>query len=151
MTADGKRAVSASRDNTLKVWDLENGREMYTLEGHSSWVWGVALSPDGARVASASADNSVRIWETERGRELITLVGHPNGVHSVTWSPDGKMLLSGGNDGIIQVYSLDLDSLMSLARSRVTRNLTREECRTFSTATTSDPSREGRARMLGAP
>ena len=34
MTADGKRAVSASWDKTLKVWDLETGRELRTLQGH---------------------------------------------------------------------------------------------------------------------
>ena len=35
MTPDGQRAVSASDDNTLKVWDLETGRALRTLEGHS--------------------------------------------------------------------------------------------------------------------
>ena len=36
VTPDGQRAVSASKDKTLKVWDLESGRELRTLEGHSS-------------------------------------------------------------------------------------------------------------------
>ena len=41
VTADGKRAVSASEDNTLKVWDLETGHALRTLEGHSllSMAW----------------------------------------------------------------------------------------------------------------
>ena len=47
MTADGKRAVSASWDKTLKVWDLESGRALRTLEGHSSHVHGVAVTADG--------------------------------------------------------------------------------------------------------
>jgi WD40 repeat protein len=42
MTADGKRAVSASSDGTLKVWDLESGRALRTLEGHDGSVSGVA-------------------------------------------------------------------------------------------------------------
>ena len=37
VTPDGKRAVSASEDKTLKVWDLETGRALRTLEGHSAW------------------------------------------------------------------------------------------------------------------
>jgi WD40 repeat protein len=36
VTPDGKRAVSASLDDPLKVWDLETGRALRTLEGHSS-------------------------------------------------------------------------------------------------------------------
>ena len=38
MTPDGQRAVSASGDQTLKVWDLESGRELRTLTGHSMLV-----------------------------------------------------------------------------------------------------------------
>ena len=43
LTTDGQRAVSASQDNTVKVWHLESGRELYTLEGHSAIVQGVAV------------------------------------------------------------------------------------------------------------
>src|SRR5260370_1332600 len=64
VTPDGKRTVSASSDNTLKVWDLETGRGLRTLEGHSDFVAGVAVTPDGKRVVSASADNTTGIWET---------------------------------------------------------------------------------------
>ena len=44
VSADGRRAVSASYDKTLKVWELESGRELRTLEGHSGAVNGVAVS-----------------------------------------------------------------------------------------------------------
>ena len=54
-----------------------------------------------------------------------------DGVRSVVWTSDGKRLLSAGDDGIIQVYAMDIDLLMSLARSRVTRNLTPEECQKY--------------------
>ena len=67
----------------------------------------------------------------DSGRELITLAAHSGAVCSVAWTPDGKRLLSGGADGIIQVYAMDIDLLMSLARSRVTRNLTPEECQKY--------------------
>jgi WD40 repeat protein len=40
VTADGKLAVSASLDQTLKVWDLESGKELQTLTGHRHWVYG---------------------------------------------------------------------------------------------------------------
>ena len=54
VTPDGKRAVSASRDKTLKVWDLDTGRALRTLEGHSDRVDGVAVTADGKRAVSAS-------------------------------------------------------------------------------------------------
>ena len=55
VTADGRRAVSASDDKTLKVWDLGSGRELRTLTGHSGAVNGVAVTADGRRAVSASA------------------------------------------------------------------------------------------------
>jgi hypothetical protein len=52
VTPDGRRAVSASEDNTLKVWDLESGQELRTLEGHSDPVNAVVVTPDGRRAVS---------------------------------------------------------------------------------------------------
>ena len=46
ITPDGRRAVSASEDYTLRVWDLESGQSVRTLEGHINWVHGVAITPE---------------------------------------------------------------------------------------------------------
>ena len=89
VTPDGKRAVSASWDHTLKVWDLETGREMRTLEGHSGWVAGVAVTPDGKRAVSASVDGTLKLWDLETGRALRTLEGHSDSVRCVAVTPDG--------------------------------------------------------------
>src|SRR5262249_20338003 len=51
---DGRRAVSASDDRTLRVWDLESGRALQTLNGHTGAVTAVATLP-GGRVVSASS------------------------------------------------------------------------------------------------
>ena len=75
LSGDGRRAVSASWDQTLKVWDVETGRELRTLQGHTGVVNGVALSGDGRRAVSASADNTLKVWDVETGRELRTPPG----------------------------------------------------------------------------
>ena len=46
---DGKRIISGSGDNTLKVWDATSGQETLTLKGHTGCVMSVAFSPDGWR------------------------------------------------------------------------------------------------------
>ena len=76
VTADGQRAVSASSDKTLKVWDLETGRALRTLEGHSSLLNDVAVNGDGRRAVSASTDNTLKVWDLETGREICALEGH---------------------------------------------------------------------------
>jgi WD40 repeat protein len=104
---DGRRAVSACDDRTLKVWDLETGRELRTLAGHSSFVSGVAVSPDGRRAVSTSDDHTLKVWDLETGRELRTLAGHSGGVNGVAVSPDGRRAVSASDDHTLKVWDLE--------------------------------------------
>jgi WD40 repeat protein len=61
-SADGKRIVTASDDETARVWDAESGEEILTLAGHKGAVLLAVFSPDGQRVATGSADGTARIW-----------------------------------------------------------------------------------------
>jgi len=80
VTADGKFVVSASADKTLKVWDLQTGRIVLTIEGHSDRVEDVAVTSDGKRAISASWDKTLKVWDLETGRALLTLEGHADHV-----------------------------------------------------------------------
>ena len=90
LTGDGRRAVSASDDGTLKVWDLGIGAELGTLAGHSRPVWSVALTGDGQRAVSASEDGTLKVWDLESGAELRTLKGHRYWIRSVAVTEDGR-------------------------------------------------------------
>jgi len=57
---DGQRIVSASSDETLKLWDVSTGAVLATLKGHTGGVNGCAFSPDGQRIVSASSADRVR-------------------------------------------------------------------------------------------
>ena len=81
ISADGRRAVSASADKTLKVWNVDTGRELSTLAGPTAAVNGVALSADGRRAVSASADKTLKVWDVDTARELSTLAGHTAAVN----------------------------------------------------------------------
>jgi WD40 repeat protein len=93
---DGKRIVSGSLDNTLKVWDAQTGQETLTLEGHSSVVTSVSFSPDGKRIVSGNWDKTLKVWDAQTGQETLTLKGHSDNVNGVSFSPDGKRIVSGG-------------------------------------------------------
>ena len=106
VTPDGKRAVSASHDNTLKVWDLDTGRELRTLEGHPLPVNGVAVTPDGKQVVSASWDKTLKVWDLDTGRVLRTLIGHSDYVFGVAVTPDGRRAVSASRDKTLKVWDL---------------------------------------------
>lgn len=57
VTPDGRRAVSASADQTLRVWDLESGQTLRRLEGHAGRVRAVAITPDGRNLSGRGAAN----------------------------------------------------------------------------------------------
>jgi WD40 repeat protein len=104
---DGRRVLSASDDKTLKLWDLETGRELRTLQGHSGRVLGVAMTPDGRRAVSASSDRTLKVWDLETGRELCSLQGHSDWVRGVAVSPDGRYAVSASGDNTLKVWDLE--------------------------------------------
>ena len=104
---DGRRALSGSGDNTLRLWNLDTGDCLRVLEGHTASVYSVAWSPDGQRALSGSVDNTLRLWNLDSGDCLRVLEEHTNTVYSVAWSPDGQRALSGSWDNTLRLWNLD--------------------------------------------
>src|SRR5258705_41164 len=91
---DGGLLASASRDNTIKLWDPHTGEHLRTLEGHSSDVTSVAFSPDGGPLASASWGNTIKLRDPHTAEHLTKLEGHSSPVTSVAFSSYGGPLTS---------------------------------------------------------
>ena len=102
---DGKRIVSASDDNTLKVWDAACDQEMLTIDG-AGYVNSMTFSPDGKRIASGgiNRDNTVKVWDAVSGKETLTLKGHKTIVTSVAFCPDGKRIAAADQHRTVKVW-----------------------------------------------
>jgi energy-coupling factor transporter ATP-binding protein EcfA2 len=72
---DGKTLVSGSGDNTIKLWNVETGKEIRTLKGHDNLVNSVSFSPDGKTLASGSVDKTIKLWNGSNGWDLDALMG----------------------------------------------------------------------------
>ncbi len=104
---DGRHAVSASSDRSLKVWDLKTGLAQLTLTGHADSVNAVAVARDGRRALSASSDRTLKLWDLEKGTALLTLAGHDGPVRAVAMAPGGRLAVSGSDDRTLKVWDLE--------------------------------------------
>jgi WD40 repeat protein len=109
VSADGRRAVSASGEGPLKVWDVDAGRELCAFDGASGSVTAVAMSADGRRTMCAFSNGTIRVWEVDERSELCTLRGLPNSVRCVALSADGQRAASGEGDGTLQIWKVHSD------------------------------------------
>ncbi len=107
VTPNGKQIISGSKDNTIKVWNLETGEEQFTLTGHTGSVNAVAVTPDGKLVISGSSDGNLKVWNLATGTEFIPVSGHRTPVVAITVTPDSKWVISVSALNIIKVWSLE--------------------------------------------
>jgi WD40 repeat protein len=76
------------------------------LDGHTNFVWDVAVTPDGHRIVSASNDTTVKIWNSTSGALICTLRGHDAFVCSLAISADGQRLATGDINGRVFLWNL---------------------------------------------
>lgn len=85
--ASGNLLVSASRDKTLRIWDVSTGYCVKTLRGHTDWVRDVAPSFDGRWLLSAGNDQIARLWDASSGEAKATFLGHEHVIECCTFAP----------------------------------------------------------------
>ena len=44
ISQDGNYLASGSNDNSIKIWNLNDKREKFTLTGHTSYIYAVAIT-----------------------------------------------------------------------------------------------------------
>jgi WD40 repeat protein/class 3 adenylate cyclase len=107
VSPDGRYIISGSSDYTLKLWDIDTGKEIRTFKGHSSTVWSVTFSPQGNVILSGSYDKTLKLWDLDTGKEIRTFKGHSDAIMSVAFSPRENVILSGSSDNTLKLWDLD--------------------------------------------
>jgi WD40 repeat protein len=113
---DGKYLATGDGGGVIKLWNVADGKQLLSYQGHISWIWNVAFSPDGKTLASASADRTVKLWNAYTGDCLKVLQGHTNWAFSVAFNSDGQMLASGSTDQTIRLWSTHTGQALSVLK-----------------------------------
>jgi len=118
VTPDGKQLISGSNDNTLKIWDLETGKEKFSFIGHSDEITAIAITPDGNQIISSSRDGTIKAWNLKNREKLLTIDSHQNSVNNIALTPDGKEIISGSSDKSLRVWNLETGEEMLTCKGR---------------------------------
>lgn len=116
-TSAGKPALktlvaSGSRDEQLRIWDMDSARCLHSIHAHKSPIWavGIAVRPNGdVIVISTSGDGSMRSWNGKTGKKINNFKGHSDKILSVfIMNPlsENPLVLSAGADKKIRVWEL---------------------------------------------
>jgi F-box and WD-40 domain protein CDC4 len=107
LDSDRNQCYSGSMDGTVRIWSLQTGQCLHVLQGHTSLVGLLGLSP--THLVSASADATLRIWDPSTGQLQHTLEGQTGPI--TCFQHDGFKVLS-GSDGMLRMWDVRDGSLV---------------------------------------
>jgi WD40 repeat protein len=111
LSPGGKTVASGSPDGAVNLWNVDTGKVIKTMVGHTGLVRSVCWNSDGGRVMSGSWDKTFRVWDIESGKTIIGPVNMGGGdVRAVCYSPDDKMIATGGND--LKIWNANSSELL---------------------------------------
>jgi WD40 repeat protein/uncharacterized caspase-like protein len=103
-SSNGKYTVTASWDNTAKIWQASEGKLLYELKGHTGSLTSAIFSSDGKYIVTTSKDSTAKIWRTLDGKMLRELKGHADWVNSAAFSSNGKYIVTASWDRTAKLW-----------------------------------------------
>lgn len=120
-TKNSRFLISASRDKSARVWDVDKLEQVLSLEGHGDVVNDAHIL--GTRIVTGSKDNLIIMWDLASGQPIKTSYDHLGEVKHVIFSPDGQYIISSARDNQINIYDTQLNYLNSLFLSNTATTL----------------------------
>ena len=120
-TDDDARAVSASADGSVIIWDLVNKTRLKCLF-ESTVFTSLVYHPDFSQIITVGSDRKITYWDAFDGEALRVLEGVREGydINSIAISRSGSHILVSGSDGVVKIYDYDGEELVAVGRGHST-------------------------------
>lgn len=96
--------ISASRDRSIRFWDVFSASCLFTLNGHDNWVRGIRLHSSGGYLISVSDDKTLKIWSIEHRRCAKTIQAHEQFITAVDFHPKLPFVATASVDTTIKIW-----------------------------------------------
>ncbi|KAM4796492.1 proteasomal ATPase-associated factor 1 [Rhinophrynus dorsalis] len=114
VSCGGGLGVSTSYDETMKIWQTDNGDIRRVLEGHIGEVYCCKFFPSGKVVLSGGSDHQLKIWSVDDGSCPATLKGHKAAILSLDIVDRGRNVVSGSRDGTARLWDCGKSACISV-------------------------------------
>jgi WD40 repeat protein len=105
-SSDGNRALSASDDGIIKVWNVEDGKEINSFS-NTDRMWATTFVPNRNQLLFGGNDGTIKVLDIATGKEIRTLKGHTGRVYAVAIA--GSQVISGGHDGTLKLWDIETE------------------------------------------
>lgn len=119
-SSDGSILATVGSDRLLKLWQMPDCQQVFSIVAHDDAIEAVAISPDACTVATAGDDQRVKLWRAATGQPLGELGHEPSAFRQLDFDQNGRRLVGRLRNGVIVVYDgtestiWDEDTLQSL-------------------------------------
>jgi WD40 repeat protein len=105
---DGTKLAAGWWAGIAKIWDVENGQELFSVQAHLAMqgISRLAFSPDGRLLATVGLESDAtagaKIWDVASGKKISTFSGHDPRytIESIVFSPDSEHVATASGDGL---------------------------------------------------
>lgn len=113
---DSDRAVTASYDRSMRIWDMSNGRQV-SSHGCASSCNYLSMSPNGNMMASAHLDSHIRFWSYRTGELMQDLDSvHTQSASCAEFSRDGNLVVTNSRDNTLKVIDVRTFKVLHILR-----------------------------------
>ncbi len=113
VTGDGKLALSAGADHSVRLWEVATGKQVLELPPHPSPVLDIAMTPDGVFALTVTrgrpnTNGAIRLWNLRTRQPVMNGIGqspHTGSIQGVAFVPNNRAL-TGGHDGHAILWNL---------------------------------------------